>query len=511
MIIVRLPCGARYRIRLIDLFEAPFLRVLLYFYDMKRSELAFNIALIPLDYCMLCAAALAAYFLRFGSFVSQIRAPQYELPLKEYIVLSLIVAVAWILIFALSGLYSIRGTRSITQELKSIFLACSTAVLVIILVIFFRRELFSSRFIVISAWILSILFVTFGRLFVLKMQRSFFLRGIGVHKVIIIGEGRSAREIQKEIERNSLFGYKIVHSVPYYDHRALLDLKKIQEKLTLDDLIQADPTLPKEDELELVQFCHENHISFRYVPNIYEAMSINVSVSSLAGIPIIELVRTPLDGWGRVAKRLVDILGSLLCIVVTSPLMLAAALAIKWEDKGPIFYKNGRVGYRSQLFEAYKFRSMKSELCTDYKKEISGHESEAEKFEQELIRKQNTRRGALYKIKDDPRVTRVGALLRKYSIDELPQLFNVFKGEMSLIGPRPHQPKEVTHYSKTQMKLFVIKPGITGLAQISGRSDLDFDDESKLDIYYLENWSLMWDIQILFKTPLAVIRNRKTL
>ncbi|OGY78690.1 MAG: hypothetical protein A3B74_04940 [Candidatus Kerfeldbacteria bacterium RIFCSPHIGHO2_02_FULL_42_14] len=478
---------------------------------MKKSEIAFHVVRIPVDYLMLLAAAFAAYFLRFGSIVANIRPVVYAMPLSEYTAIVFLITAVLIFIFALTGLYSFQGRRSILQEARSIFIGCSTGVLLIIVLIFFQRELFSSRFIIITGWILSIVFVTLGRMIILKVQRALFAKGIGVHKIIIFGSNSSAKALRAMLEQNASFGYKVIQIFDRYHHDTLQQISELHNTEHLNEVIQADTTLSHEEENELVEWCHEKHIIFKYVPNIYETKAIHVAVDSLAGIPIIELIRTPLDGWGRVAKRTLDLFGALMLIILTSPLMVLAAIAIKIEDRGPVIYKNGRVGYRGKIFVVYKFRSMQSEYCTDHKKEISGIEGFAEKFEQALISKQNSREGAVYKIKNDPRVTAVGRWLRLTSIDELPQFFNVLKGDMSLVGPRPHQPKEVAKYHKSQLKLLAIKPGITGLAQISGRSNLPFDEEARLDIYYLENWSLFWDIHILLKTPIALFKKRKAL
>jgi len=177
------------------------------------------------------------------------------------------------------------------------------------------------------------------------------------------------------------------------------------------------------------------------------------------------------------------------------------AILIKLDSPGPIIYKNVRVGPKND-FDTYKFRSMKIEYCTGGQYDKTGA---ADSLENELIEKQSMRSGPVYKIADDPRRTRLGRFLEKTSLDELPQFFNVLLGEMSLVGPRPHQPKEVAKYERWHKKVFNIKPGVTGLAQISGRSEIDFDEEAKIDTYYIENWSLGLDFKILLKTPLAVL------
>ncbi len=223
----------------------------------------------------------------------------------------------------------------------------------------------------------------------------------------------------------------------------------------------------------------------------------------VAGIPFIEIKRTRLEGWGRILKRLFDIIVSSILIVVLSPLLLIIALLVRLDSRGPIIYKNIRVGQRC-LFPTFKFRSMRIEYCTG-----EGYGGQhAEELQQKLIKSNSERVGPVFKVLNDPRRTRIGRLLERSSLDELPQLFNVFLGNMSLVGPRPHMPQEVAGYEKHHHELFSVKPGITGLAQISGRSDLNFEDEARLDFFYIENWSFILDLIILVKTPFAVLARK---
>lgn len=187
--------------------------------------------------------------------------------------------------------------------------------------------------------------------------------------------------------------------------------------------------------------------------------------------------------------------------------MLIIAIAVRLDSRGPVIYRNERVGVKGN-FDVLKIRSMKEDYCTG--RQFANNHSSLE-LQEKLIKQKSVRKGPVYKIKDDPRVTSVGRFIRALSLDELPQFFNVLKGEMSLVGPRPHQPIEVAKYARHHKKVLTIKPGITGMAQISGRSDLDFDEEVRLDYYYIENWSILLDLKILLKTPFAVLAKRKAL
>jgi lipopolysaccharide/colanic/teichoic acid biosynthesis glycosyltransferase len=228
------------------------------------------------------------------------------------------------------------------------------------------------------------------------------------------------------------------------------------------------------------------------------------------GEPMIEYQHTPLDGWGRVWKRLFDIVAGSLLSLLFAPLMLIIALLIKLEDTaGPIIYKNRRIGENGEIFYVYKFRYMQWKYCITKE---NPNMKEAIAFEQQLIEERNVRKGGvLYKIKDDPRRMRIGGFIERFSLDELPQFWNVLRGDMSLVGPRPHQEREVEQYAEYHRRLLTIKPGITGMAQVSGRSDLAFEDEYRLDIFYIENWNLLLDIIICLKTAGALLKRRRNM
>ena len=463
---------------------------------MKKSELTFSVASVPLDYLMIILAAIAAYFLRFGEFVTEIRPVVFELPVKQYLILIFLIAIGWLFIFALSGLYTIRYRRFV-DEIAKIFLACSTSILVIIVVMFFSRELFSSRFILLAAWGLSIIFVSFGRIIIRFIQRLLLKRGVGAHRIVVIGSDEITEIITAEIHRTPGLGYKIVDRFSHFDEEVKNKVLKLHEKFPIDEVIQTDYSISRKESLDMIDFCNEYHITFKYAAGPFESRVTNIEVGTIADVPIVEMKRTLLEGWGKVYKRLFDIIGSLILIILTSPIMLLAAIAIKLDTKGPVFFKYKRVGEKDKLFNFMKFRSMK-------------HGTHRLRYEEEF-RKQtkDVREGTpMVKFEKDPRITRVGKFIRRWSFDELAQLFLVLRGTMSLVGPRPHEVEEVAKYEKHHKRVLDIKPGITGLAQISGREKLDFEDEVKLDTYYIENWSIKLDLQILFKTPWVVLTRK---
>jgi exopolysaccharide biosynthesis polyprenyl glycosylphosphotransferase len=463
---------------------------------LKKSELIFSVILVPLDFLMLIAAALAAYFLRFQAVVA-FRPIIYEMPIWNFLNIAAGMALVWLIIFALSGLYAIGGTRRILDELAKIFLACSAGLAVIIILIFFERDLFSSRFIILAAWVLAIIFVSFGRLATRFIQRALFRRGVGVHRVVILGEDKNTAILVSEFYKNHSLGLKVIKRYPKFDESVAAELEELEKTVGLDEIIQTNVGMSREETLGLVDFCNEHHVVFKYSADLFAIAAAKIDIRDYAGVPVVEIKRTRLEGWGRIYKRIFDIIGSLILIIITTPVMILTALAIKLDSRGPVFWsrlddgsKVKRIGQHGVPFNYFKFRSMKPG---------THHLRYTELADQDF------RRGPLVKIKDDPRVTRVGKLIRRFSIDELSELFLVLAGKMSLVGPRPHLPEEVAKYKKHHKKVLIVKPGITGLAQISGRADLDFEDEVKLDVYYIENWSLKLDLYILFKTPLVVL------
>ncbi|MFH1129679.1 MAG: sugar transferase [Patescibacteria group bacterium] len=461
---------------------------------MKKSELIFGALLVPVDFFMLTMAGVVAYFLRVSPLVSQWRPVLFSLslPFEKYLFLVLIVSFFGVLIFAISGLYNISVQKKLFKEFLQIIVAISATVLVIILYIFFNQALFDSRFILLMAWIIAIIFVGLGRFFVKKLQR--FMVGkynVGVRNVIIIGEDRLSKRVIEEIKRNPDLGYRIVK---IFFETTSEEIKNfiLDNNPQIDEVILASPHYERSDVLDLLDFCEEQRIGFKFVPNLFQAHTTNVEMNTFDGVPLIEIKRTPLDGWGRILKRWFDFFGSLVGLIILSPAFLVLAIIIKLDSRGSVLVGLKRISQR-QEFKLYKFRSM-----------IKNAEAVKEQLQEQNERKD----GPLFKMKNDPRVTKFGKILRKTRLDELPQLINVLKGEMSLVGPRPHQPDEIEKYEKHHKKVLLIKPGMTGMAQISGSSDLPFEEEVKLDTYYIENWKLLKDIYILLKTIIVLFKDR---
>ncbi len=467
---------------------------------MKRFELTFSFLQLPLDYLMLVLAGFSAYGLRFTKLVTTIRPILFNLSWNKFWPLVLVVAAGWLGIFALTGLYSANPNKKLANELGRVFLAISTGFAAITIYVFFTLQKFDSRFLVLAGAILAIIYVSLARTALRLIKILCYRLGIGLRRTVIIGTQSVADQIKQSLENHPQLGYRVVGLLKNFD---LVELLKLQ-KTGLDEIIFADPKSKEDEALQTIDFANEHHITFKYSADLFATISSNMAISTIAGIPIIELRRTRLHGWGKISKRIGDIVGSLFFIIIFSPLFLLSAIIILFETGRPIIYKNERVGQEGKKFFTYKFRSMYQKYCTGDQFGKAGEDAIG--LEQELIKEKSIKQGPVYKIKDDPRITPFGRFIRRFSLDELPQFFNVLIGNMSLVGPRPHQPREVNKYEKWHKTVLTIKPGITGLAQISGRSNLSFDEEARLDIFYIEHWSFFIDFVILIKTPFIVIK-----
>lgn len=473
---------------------------------MKKSELIFTASLVPLDFLMLLGAGLVAYFLRTNPWIVQYRPVSFylNLPFGRYLGLVFGVSVFLLIVFALMGLYRIKATRPLLDDFAKILIGVSAGIIVLVFYIFLRQELFDSRFLVLAGWFIAILFVFMGRFFINRLQK-FLMRKyhLGVHRLLLIGHDKLGQKIIKEIKKEPGLGYQLVASLNEPD------IEKIQarvKKSGLDEIILANLDWSKDKIIKLINFCEANHIVFKFVPNLFQTLTSNSQAGTLGSIPLIEIKRTALDGWGRIIKGIFDFVFAFLFILFFSPFYILIAILIKLDSSGPVIYRDYRYGYKKKKFLFYKFRSVKAELCDGEFGTEAGNQmlKRLEKDQEKNIRS----RGPVHKIKNDPRITKLGKFLRKYSLDELPQFFSVLNGDMSLVGYRPHMSYEVEQYTDQQQKMFCSKPGITGLAQVSGRSDLGFDEEVKLDLFYIENWSLRLDLIILLKTPLVILFKR---
>ncbi len=462
---------------------------------MKQSDLFFNVLRLPVDFTMLLAAGIATYFLR-TEILSVFRPVLFEfnLPLLRYVYLVVFVSLLFIGAFAISGLYSMKARLGIGEELSRLLVASSAGIMTVIIYIFLRQELFDSRFLVLGGWFFAVVLVFVGRMIIRWLQSIAVSKyNFGVHKLVLIGANNISDKIALEIKNDSSSGYRIVKQILSISAE---EVGGIITTLGADEVILADPNYSTAQIDDLIDICNEKHVVFKFIP-ASQMFTSNFDLNIFKGLPLVEIKRTNLDGWGRVIKRIIDIITAFIGLIILAPLFGFMALAIKWETEGPVFARLKRVSKNKEFF-LYKFRGM---ISVD----ADGGSESLKAF---LVTFNERKDGPLFKIKNDPRITSVGRVIRKYRLDELAQFINILKGDMSLVGPRPHQPDEVSNYQKHHKKVLAIKAGATGLAQVSGSSNLDFEKEVALDSFYIDNWSLWLDFKIVLKTALKMFFDR---
>jgi exopolysaccharide biosynthesis polyprenyl glycosylphosphotransferase len=477
----------------------------------KRSELLFSAILVPIDFLALLSAFVLAYVIRVKL---EGRPVAHVISATEFLQVILILVPVWIVIFALTGLYAQSNLRGRWGEMGKIFLAVSGGVMFTILIDFLQpQSLFPSKSVPVYAYGLGLVMVASARLVVRMIQRWLFQFGIGVQNALIIGSGELAAHIRADLA-SSASGIRILACVDAAKgvEKRMSGMPVFQDfdaaittlgAISLDQIIQADSNLNQERILDMVRYATNHHISYRFIPNQFGLYAANAAVGNLAGVTMVELRLTPLEGWGRVAKRIFDVIGSSLALVMLAPVLIAVAAMIKLKDpSGPLIFRHRRLSRDGAEIYLYKFRTMIWKYCDGPDRPFKSAEDTFRAMGRpELI--EEFRR--VQKVGDDPRVSRFGRILRRTSLDELPQLVNVFKGDLSLVGPRPIIPSELEHYGNRSASFLALKPGCTGLWVISGRNDVSYEERVKLDIYYVENWSLLLDLRILLKTVGAII------
>jgi len=491
--------------------------------NMKKADLFFLGILLPLDFLILISAAITAYFLRIAEWSPwgpNWRPILFEqsLPFAHYLEMVLLAVLVLLVIFALAGLYRPRIYRGhFIKEFFQIAIAISAGFLILLLYIFLSQKFFDSRFILLAAWLLAIGLVGLARTLMRGLQNYLVSRyNFGIDKVLLIGNDRASAQIKYWAGKLPQRGYRIVKQLVDLD---LTQIEQLMINSRIDAVILANLDFPYQKLLALIDFCVERRLRFQFSPSLLQtpletspqhdlskyvlggarkgwfltgqgAVS-HIETDTLGTVPLIEIKKTPLDGWGKIVKRVFDIIFSFAFLIIFAPVILITILAIKWDSVGPIMVKLKRVS-QGQEFGLYKFRSM-IKNAQQYKLNLMVFNERAD--------------GPLFKMKNDPRITRVGRFIRRHHLDETTQVFNVIKGQMSLVGPRPHEPEEVARYQKNHRQTLFLKPGITGLAQINGASDLSFEQEVKLDTYYIENWSLGLDLKILARTFVKFFRD----
>lgn len=462
-----------------------------------------SVALVLIDLAGFFAALNVAIWLRYDVFASSF-IKQGPPPWSQITEALPLVAILWLGVSA--GVGSYRSGASALQEFSSVLRATILTFLVVLSASFFYRDASYSRA-MIGFLIPLLLLVTFCSRLVLRLLRRRALNHFGGRlNVLVVGHDATAINLIEGMHRSGDI-YDVIGTISGLPQGTsnvpvlgdFSQLEAICRRQRVDTLVVADRDLDESQVLKSIEICLRHQVTWTMVPRVHELLVDRARVDMVDGIPLVGMRCTNIVGFNWMLKRALDIVASTVLLIVGAPLMIGVALAIRVSSKGPIFYIQERVGYRGEVFPFFKFRSMHinndNAIHKDYTRQwITENKAHTEGDEQ-----------VVHKIVDDPRIFKVGKFIRRYSIDELPQLLNVFRGDMSLIGPRPALAYEVEVYSEWHRRRFEAPPGITGLWQVSGRNRLSFEQMIELDIEYLENWSLSTDIQILFRTVSVVL------
>ena len=410
---------------------------------------------------------------------------------KDYFPLG---ALVMLLLFARSGLYRERAQRpGFTKVTASLF----QVTLVVLVYAIVEGEDFQSYYIFYGSLFFALIYVSALR-WGFEGLSGAVLRAAGYRRrAVLVGSGANIQAVSHALrDSREIEPYGFVARTPVALMDGLRDFRSLEQLErhfdAIDEVLIADADFPQDEAVELVDRCHQHGVRVRVAPSTMEILMDRVEFVPGRALPLFELKPPVFDGVDFLVKRSFDLMGAVLLLLVLSPLMLVAALAIKLSSRGPVFYRSMRPGIGGRPFACLKFRTM-----------VMGAEQLQDDLEQH-----NELGGAIFKMRADPRVTHAGRFLRRWSLDELPQLFNVLRGEMSLVGPRPLPQRDYDRLDDWHRKRYLVLPGMTGLWQVSGRSELDFDELVRLDFLYLERWSVFLDLAILLKTIPAVIRAR---
>jgi exopolysaccharide biosynthesis polyprenyl glycosylphosphotransferase len=411
---------------------------------------------------------------------------------NDYLAFMLIYVCLIVLFCKNRGLYGTPRDRSALDETIAVFQAVTLVTIVIAAFLYLSKQEVS-RLVVTLATALNIFALSGWRIAKRRMIERRVAKGYGTRNVLIIGAGKIGQQLARYIDENRCLGF-VVRGFLDENHLAdprilgrVEDLAHVARAHFIDELFV---TIPWDREMvKSVAFeARKQRLDVRVVPDLYDGLAWHAPIGRIGDLPVMSLHWEPIPVLGLFVKRMIDILGSALGLIVLLPFLLEVAIAIKLGSPGPVFYRSYRIGKKGTKFVCLKFRTMVKN---------------AEELKENL-RHLNERNGPLFKMTNDPRLTRLGKWLRKYSVDELPQLWNVLKGDMSLVGPRPPSPDETLKYSLEHLRRLDVTPGLTGLWQIKARQDPSFDTYVSLDLQYIENWDLWTDIKILLRTVPAV-------
>ncbi len=471
----------------------------------NNASLIYNFFLVVGDALAIGVAFSVAYVLRVTLSHQPLSASVHA---HTYVAILTSLLPFWILIFALLGLYNARIYERRFSELGRLLVGSAIGILFVISYSYLTNTvIFPARLVTIYGFLLAFFFALLFRTAARGLRRELFSYGIGINNVLLVGDTAITHELVKSLSNTSVTGYTVLGVVggvkhPLHRNFDIPVFANFAEAMaTLHDqqlhtIVQTELYASTEHNDEILSYAQENHVAYRFVPGNSELFVGNIQVDLFQAVPVIAVHQTALIGWGRIVKRLTDIFLGGLLLLIASPFMLLIALAEKMSGSGSVFFRQTRLTRFNQEFSVFKFRSQ----YITY--DGTTPEEAFEKMGKPELAKTYRENGDA--LEHDPRITGLGQFLRASSLDELPQLINVVRGDISLVGPRALIPQELALYSKRHAILSV-KSGLTGLAQVSGRRDISFEERRRLDLFYVQNWSFWNDLVILIKTVWIVL------
>jgi exopolysaccharide biosynthesis polyprenyl glycosylphosphotransferase len=461
----------------------------------RRQDLLIPLLTVISDAVAIEASFLFSYWLRFFSILTRYIPISYGLPpLEAYITSSLVVIPVWCWLFHTRNMYLPRRITSFSDEFFAIVRLVILGMLVVMAGAFFYRSFSYSRIVFWILGISAVMFISIGRFIIMKFEQLWYAHGNDLKRVIIVGTSSVASKIFQSLVAHRSIGYEVLGYCSAQDNteNSMEHIPYLGSIASVPDLINTysiDVILIAFNETEhsllhdLVNDCQGLNVEMMMVPDILELMTSQVQIKYIEGIPFLGIKSPTLSTWNFIVKRGFDLFFASMILLMASPFIILIAIFIKLDSKGPIFYLQERIGLDGKVFNVIKFRSMRAEA------------------------EQST--GPVWSQKDDPRTTQLGRFLRRFSLDEIPQLMNVIKGDMSVVGPRPERPHFVEKFKKQvprYLERHRVKTGMTGWAQVNGlRGNVSIAERTKYDTYYIEHWSLVFDLKIILKTIHAVL------
>jgi exopolysaccharide biosynthesis polyprenyl glycosylphosphotransferase len=461
-----------------------------------------SLTVAVLDFTLIYFAFSLAYFARYSVHIG---AGTGEIvPFAQYQGVALLLLGIMMPVLLAKGAYRTRMSTEIVDESVTIFSSATMTVATILVVTYMLHHFEFSRALIIYMWVLLIVLLILGRALCRGVQRMFHRRGFGTRKLLVVGASDCGKMIMQSVMNRPDLGYEVVGFVDRRSHTRVPDFGRFQRMGLLDDIprlietkeidevIVALPGSAYEEVHTVVRFCEGSGVGLKLVPDLFRVSMDRINVDDLAGIPLLDVQAPPHRRVERSLKRALDLLIAGTATLLSLPVIGFLALLVKLDSRGPAFIRQERIAQGGKRFTCFKLRTMNIG---------------ADRILLEL-RDMNETIGPTFKMRNDPRVTNIGRFIRRYSLDEVPQLWNVVRGEMSLVGPRPPLQHEVEQYEPWQRRRLQAKPGMTGLWQVSGRSNLTFDEMVVMDIMYIDNWSLSLDFKIILQTFGAVLAAR---